>query len=133
MKLLADTNRTTDGRLTLEIPWVEYIRSQGYTLQEYVAVHTAASNSRDGAHVVAKVKTYKYPKNNALLDVADPEHTVTVWVCSCEDFTYNKSVDPSEDMSITPGDVESCSHIQSVSKVQRALDDESQEGLNSYE
>ena len=111
MKLLADTDNTIDGQLTLKIPWVDYLRSHGYTLRAYRDIRVVESNSRDGCHVCAKIATYRYPKNSALLDIADESHQCEVFVCSCEDFTYNKSADVSQD-DILADDCSSCKHIK---------------------
>lgn len=122
MKLLAETNKTMDGRLTLEIPWVEYLRSQGYTIREYQDIRVVESNSRDAGHVVAKIATYRYPKNSALLDIAADSHQIELYVCSCEDFTYNKSVDVSE-KDVMPDMCSSCRHIKQEFREERAEDD----------
>jgi len=129
MKLLADTDRTQDGRLTLKIPWVDYLRTQGYTLRAYEELHCVESGSRDACHIVAKIQTYLYPKNSALLDIANENHQLSVWCCSCEDFTYNKSVNVGEDIDITPDQCDPCKHIKSVSKVEKARSDENQDTL----
>ena len=127
MNILTKTEQTHDGRLTIKIPWVEYLRNQGYTLRAYEEIRVVESNSRDGCHVVAKIATYRYPKNSALLDIADETHQCDIYVCSCEDFTYNKSVDISEP-DILPDQCSSCKHIKREFRETRA-EDESQETL----
>ena len=127
MKLLSDYT-TQDGQIVVEIPWLEFLRSQGYRIREIKELHTVHSESREGSHIVVKIETYRYPQNHDLLDVANENHQISVWACSCEDFSYNKSVDVSKP-DISPDMAQACKHIQACSKVERAKSDDRQATL----
>lgn len=119
-----ETGLTEDGQLVMEPGYINYLRSQGYLIDSVQEIHTADSSRDDMAHLVVKIGTFEYPKDHPALDYA--EHSVSLWVCDCEDFRYRQSVDLSE---ASPGECGACKHIKEVDKVQRALNDEDQSTL----
>ena len=125
-ELSADSRTTVDGQLVLEPEWVDYLRSQGYSVDAINEAHTVESTSRDISHLVVNISTYDKPKDSPSLDVVADE--VDLWVCSCEDWQYNQSADVSEDM-VKPSDSGRCKHILSVDRVERAKNDENQAEL----
>jgi len=133
MNLNADnlnTRTNLDGEIVVEPSYIEYLRENGYAIEGVNESHCVPSGSREMGHVVMNITTYLHPKDSPLLDVA--EHEIGLWVCDCWAFR-NDSANVAGDAGITPDQSAPCSHIKHVSKVQRALEDESQEGLNSYE
>lgn len=122
-ELSAETDTTDTGRIIAEPPWIEYLRQQGYIIEGINEAHCVPSNSRDMSHLVVNITTYDKPRDryDAVEDVIESG----LWICSCEDFTYNKAADVSENM-VQPSDSGRCKHILSVSKVERAKDDDSQ-------
>jgi len=116
---------TQEGTPTLLPKPVYYLQQNGYTIEGIDEVHTVDRDTSDTAHVVMQIQTYQYPRDDSRLDVA--EHGVSVWVCDCGEFVYRQWPDLREDYS--PVDAGSCVHIQEVSKVERAQNDENQETL----
>lgn len=117
---------TSDGQLVVEPNYVEFLRSQGHTIEGVTELSFPESSSRDVCHMVVKVDTYELPKGHPSLDYE--EHRITIPVCSCEGFRYTYSADVS-DPEVFPTDCEPCPHIESVDKVTRAQNDENQESL----
>lgn len=107
--LEADT--TLDGQITLEPQYLQYIRENGYRVEDIHEAHTVASESSDGAHLVLKVETYEYPMNHPDLDLA--AHERTFWVCDCGDFTHRQSVNVAE-KTLANNDIGRCKHIEAV-------------------
>jgi len=129
-RLITDnlTREQTAEGLVLEPSYLGFLRSQGYTIREYVREFTVSSESRDASHLVMQVDTYLYPKDDPLLDIANPEHQCTIWVCGCWDFRKNKSADVRMRETL-PTDTQACKHIREISKVQKAKADENQQQL----
>lgn len=127
-ELITDCIRheSTPSGLIQEPQYVDYLRTQGYTIESIVESHREESQSRDGCHMVLKIETYLYPVNHPRLDYE--QHRITLWVCSCEGFTYQYAADVST-ADIRPTDCDSCPHIERVSKVERAKADDNQETL----
>jgi hypothetical protein len=123
-KTTAETDTTNDGRIIQEPAYCQYLREQGYTIDAVIEAHSVPSSSREKSHVVVQIQTYNYPRNHPELDVVEDE--IKLWVCSCEDFTYNQGADVSESM-VQPSDCGRCKHVKSVSKVQKAKADDQQE------
>jgi hypothetical protein len=123
-KLSAEISTTQDGRIIIEPGYVDYLRNQGYIIEEIEEVHSVESNSRDMSHLVVRIATYDKPRDryDALDDM------IGLWVCSCEDFQYNQSADVSEDM-VKPSDSGTCRHIRSVDMVEQAKQDDNQTEL----
>ena len=92
---------------------------------EVIESYAVPSNSRDGvAHVVRRVEAYKRPWQEC--DVSSDDDRVECWICSCEDFEYNRW--PSDG---TIPDLESlpqCKHAN-VLKHEKAQNDEQQTEL----
>jgi hypothetical protein len=122
----AETSITQDGRVVLEPAYCAYLREQGYTIDDVIEAHSVPSNSREKSHVVVQIQTYNYPRNHPELDVVEDQ--TEIWVCSCEDFQYNKSADVSESL-VSPSQCGTCKHISSVSKVEKAKSDDKQRSL----
>jgi len=123
-ELSAEISTTQEGRIIIEPGYVDYLRNQGYIIEEVEEAHSVDSNSRDLSHVVVRIATYDEPRDryDALEDM------ISLWVCSCEDWQYNQSADVSEDM-VKPSDSGECRHILSVDCVERAKNDEKQTQL----
>jgi len=126
-KTLINTELTNEG-VILEPQYLGYCRSQGYQIDEIKERHTVPSSDGEHAHLVYKIGSYQYPKGSSLLDVADPEQQIEVWVCSCADFRFNQSADV-RDATVSPDDSGTCRHILEVSRVEKARRDESQATL----
>lgn len=123
-ELSAEIGTTQDGRIVIEPDYVDYLRNQGYLVEEVEEAHSVASNSRDMSHLVVRLVTYDEPRSqyDAIEDM------ISLWVCSCEDFTYNQAADVSEDM-VKPSESGVCRHIKEVSKVEKAKNDDKQRSL----
>ena len=115
-----------DGQIIIEPDYLDFLRTEGYTIEEINEIHVEESNSRDKAHLVLSVDTYEYPVNNPELDFE--AHRTTLWVCSCEDYRYNRSVDVSKD-GVKPTEAGVCKHIKECNKVKKAQEDEQQTSL----
>lgn len=113
---------TNDGQVTIEPGYLKYLRSNGFTIEGVGSVHTVPSDSRDMAHIVMRIQTYEYPKNDPKLDYA--AHALEIEVCDCWDYRQNSN-DVSEGEK--PGG--SCKHIKECFKTVRAQEDENQESL----
>jgi hypothetical protein len=122
----AETSITQDGRIIIEPAYCQYLREQGYTIDDVIEAHSVPSSSREKSHAVIQIQTYNYPRNHPELDVVEDE--IELWVCSCEDFQYNQSADVSESM-VKPSECGACRHIKSVSKVEKAKSDDKQRSL----
>ena len=120
MKTDTVDEETPHGALVIEPEYLDYLRTNDYSVLELLEAHAVPSNSRELMHVVTKIETYEKPESDSDLDiVAD---TVQIWVCSCEDFQYNQSADVSESMA-KPSQCGQCKHIRAVSKVEKAKAD----------
>ena len=113
-------------QVVVEPEYLEYLRSHGYPILDVTDVQIAASESRDLAHVVCRIKTYEYPKGHEKLDVA--AHEAEIAVCSCEDYQYNQAPDVSEH-GTKPTDGSTCKHCRRAYKAIRAQNDDRQETL----
>jgi len=119
-----ETERTLDGQLVVEPSFVKYLRSQGYQVEGIEELHAVESESdEEKGYAVAKVKTYLFPSDDPLLDVA--EHGISIWTCSCWDFREN-SPDVSQP-DVTPADTEPCKHVKKCDKSVKASQDEQQQ------
>lgn len=119
-----ETGLTQDGRLTIEPGYLGYLRTQGYQIDQLKELHAVDSDSSEKAHIVAKVGTFEYPKDHPALDYA--EHSIDLWACDCWSFRTEHSVDLTES---SPAGCSACKHIETVSKAEKAKQDESQETL----
>jgi len=125
-ELSAECEVEADGTVTVEIPWVEFLKTQGYRVDAINNVQTVDSGSRDMTHLVAQIQTYDKPFNSAELDLVEDE--ITVPVCSCEDFTYNQGASVDESM-IKPSQSGTCRHLRAAYKAIHAREDENQTEL----
>jgi len=125
-ELSAECAVQSDGSVELNIPWVEYLKTQGYRVDAINNVQTVDSDSRDLTHLVAQIQTYDKPFNSPELDLVEDE--ITVPVCSCKGFTYQYGADVSESL-ISPSQSETCPHIRKTFKAIRAQEDSNQETL----
>ena len=116
---------TSDG-LVIEPEYVDFLRTQGYTIEGVNDIACVKSNSRDVQHLVVKVDTYEYPINHPELDFE--KHQVTIPVCSCEGYRYQYSADVSKH-NVSPTDSKACPHIKQVDKIAKAKADNMQESL----
>lgn len=109
-----------DGKVVVEPQYVEYLREFDYRIEEINELHAVESSSSDRGHIVAKIQTYDKPTTAG--DYLD--HGVELWCCDC--WAYRQSSADVSKPDVTPSDSGTCKHIQSVSKVQRAENDENQ-------
>jgi len=109
-----------DGRLVIEPQYVEYLREFDYRIEEIKELHVVESSSSDSGHIVAKIQTYDKPEKAS--DYLD--HSIDLWCCDC--WAYRQSSADVSEPDVTPSDSGTCKHVTSVSKVQRAENDESQ-------
>jgi len=124
--LSADVTTDESGSIVLEIPWVDYLKAQGYRVEGINNVQTVDSGSRDLTHIVAQIETYDKPFGDDSLDLVEDETTVPV--CSCENFTYEQGAEV-EDSMITPSQSSTCKHLRKAFKAIQAREDESQTEL----
>jgi len=122
-ELSADVS-VEDGSINLEIPYVKFLKSNGYKIDAISHEQLVASSSRDLQH--ARVTTYDEPFGSENLDLVEDE--IELEVCSCEGFTYTHGADVSESL-ISPSQSKSCPHIRKAFKTVRAANDEQQETL----
>jgi len=123
--LTVELAQTQEGeRIVVEPQYIEYLRSQGYTIKSIDELHTVASESHDGVgYVVMQITTYKYPKGHPELDLVADELQLNA--CSCWSFRQNSN-DVAEN-GTQPGG--SCKHTRDVFREQRAKEDNSQTEL----
>ena len=90
---------------TIQHRRVDQLRSMNYR-PEYERVHAVPSNNQNHAYLPAEVRCLDTPYRPEI-DVV--EHYVTVYVCSCDDFWFNRSmgIDSGE---ITPDEMGVCKH-----------------------
>ena len=112
------------GELVIEPQYVKFLRANDYTIESINEVHTVESESEpDKAYLVVNITTYDYPKDHPELDVV--EHERDVWACSCWSYRQNSN-DVSNGLVKPDG---SCKHVNQVSKVKRAKNDNNQDTL----
>ena len=118
------TVESYDNVVRVEPQYIEYLRSHQYEIVGITEAHAVESASNpDTAHVVMKVVTYDKPKTAS--DYLD--YPIELWVCDCWAFREG-SADVSESL-VKPTQSDPCRHIQAVSKVKKAENDDSQETL----
>jgi len=120
---------TKDG-VVIEPEFLEYMRGQGYVIHKVLETHTVDSHSRDGSHLVLKAKVHQWDRGHPSCDLADEKQQVDMWLCGCEDWQYNQSVDISEPDK-TPDMCGSCKHVRRVSREERAKQDPNQDTLTA--
>jgi hypothetical protein len=125
--LITTANRP-DG-VVLEPSYITYLRNQGYNIRDITARMSVPSSDGEHAYLLYKIKTYVFPKNSSLLDIADESQQIEMWVCSCPQFRFRETVDVSNGIDVTPDQCGHCKHIRSVDKVARAENDDQQETL----
>lgn len=116
---------TQEGTPTILPKPIYYLQQNGYQIESINEVHTVHRDSSDTGHVVFKIETYEYPKNDPRLDVA--AHRVQIHTCDCWSYLTDHWPDLREDNK--PSQAGACVHIQEVSKVEKAKSDENQETL----
>jgi hypothetical protein len=125
--LITTANRP-DG-VVLEPSYITYLRNQGYNIRDITARMSVPSSDGENAYLLYKIKTYVFPKQSSLLDIADESQQIEMWVCSCPQFRFRETVDVSNGIDVTPDQCGHCKHIRSVDKVARAENDDQQETL----
>lgn len=104
----------------------EFLRDSGRPIEDIKTVYNGVSLKEDGdkGYIVCEIETLEYP-----LDMADAaEDQVSVWCCSCPDYTYRRSPDLRENER--PSQADECVHIKKCKRKERqAVDDESQTQL----
>jgi len=106
------TDTTREGRVVIEPEYLEFLRSQGYLIEDISELHAVPSTSQEMIHLVAKIETYRYPRGSPKLDVVGDK--VELWTCDCGDFQHRRSADVS-DPNIDPTQSGECQHIMMVS------------------
>jgi len=125
---LIETANRPDG-MVVEPSYVTYLRNHGYNIREVKEKHTVQSSSGESAYLVYKISTYLFPKNSALLDIADESQQIEMWVCSCPQFRFRETVDISEAVDVSPDQCGTCKHCEQVDKSLKAANDEAQDTL----
>jgi len=129
MKLNADNltvDTTADQKITIEPEYLAFLRSQGYLIEQVLEANCVQSESdSETAHIVVKVQTYQYPRDNPRLDLIEDEHTITV--CDCWAYRQD-SVDVREE-TLAEGTLPICKHIRKLYREARARNDEQQATL----
>ena len=120
-----DIEATPDGIL-IEPSYVEFLRSQGYNIDDVSDVRVVPSTSRDVGHVVMRITTTDKPPGHPESDVVADKTEIAV--CSCENFQFRQSVDVSE-KTLAEGHLGTCKHITSAYREERAKADKSQNTL----
>jgi len=124
------TRKTTLDGIVCEPSYVSFLRSQGYAIEEVLETHTVHSNSEDCSYVIHKIQTYAFPKGSALLDVANEDQQIEMYVCSCPGYRFHKTVDVSNGPDVTPDQCGECTHIKQVMPAHRkAMQDDNQDTL----
>jgi len=126
--ILIETKNRPDG-IVLEPSYVTHLRTQGYNIRNVKERHTVPSSSGEHAYLLFKLETYQFPKNSALLDVADESQQIELWVCSCPQFTFRERAEISAGVEITPDQSGHCKHCEEVDKSLKAANDEQQDTL----
>jgi len=116
---------TNTQQVTIEPSYLNYLREHGYTIDSLNEVHTVQRDKTKTPHLVVSIATYDLPKDHPNLDYAND--SVDLWVCDCADFTYRRAADVSDGKR--PSESEPCVHINLISKVERAMSDDSQDTL----
>jgi len=115
-----------EGKIAIEPSYLDYLRSHGYVLEDVKNVQVIPSNSRDAAHIVCEVETYDYPQGHDKLDIA--ADSLSIKICSCEDYQHNQSVDVSE-RPLKEASAGSCKHLKSAYRAEKAKADDAQDTL----
>jgi hypothetical protein len=125
---LVEIRNTPEG-VIMQPSYVGYLKSSGYQIREINDTHTVQSSSGDCSYLVWNIGTYPFPANSSLLDVADENQQIDLWVCSCPQWRFRESVDVTTGVEITPDQCGTCKHIEQCDKTVRAREDDSQETL----
>ena len=115
---LIDDHVSTDGATVRFDVLTELEQAHHNPEIQQLRVHP--SDSRAGAHVLAEVEVLDVPVEEA--DAV--EDTLTRWVCSCEDFWFNR-VDFDQPVS----EWGECKHIRNEVRAKRAAADDDQATL----
>jgi len=123
--LTVELAQTQEGeRIVVEPQYIEYLRSQGYTIKSVDELHTIASESHDGVgYVVMQVRTYAYPKGHPELDLV--AHEIQIPVCDC--WSYRQNSNDVANEGVQPGG--SCKHCRSIFREEQAREDDSETEL----
>lgn len=117
---------TNDGKVIREPQIIQYLRQNGYTIEEVVEAHTVPSDSDpELVHDVLLIHTYEWPTNHPKLDYE--AHQIAVFTCDC--WAYRSESPDISEPEVTPDMLPTCKHIKGISKVERAKDDNQQTTL----
>jgi len=123
------TTRNAPSGIVVEPSYITYLRNQGYTIEDVIEKHSVPSSDGESSYLVYLIQTYLFPKNSALLDVADESQQIELWVCSCPQFTFRERAEVSAGVEITPDQCGTCKHCEQVDKSLKAANDDQQETL----
>jgi len=101
---------------------VSQLKANNYN-PEYVETRTVSSESSDREYLLGQLRVLSVPFE----DADSSKDTVTAWVCSCDDFYYNRSAGVEDGGS--PTEMGECKHITSAVKSRRAMADDQQASL----
>lgn len=116
---------TDAGEANIEPAYLNFLRDNGYSVDELLEAHAVKRSESEVAHLVLKVQTYSKPMSHPELDLT--EDRISLYCCDCSDFRYRKAADVSD--GVSPTECGPCAHIKSVSKVENAKADDSQTEL----
>jgi hypothetical protein len=106
----------------------EFLRDGGYPVEDIPTVYNGVSLKEDGnsGYLVMEVETLDLPLDHDLSDAT--EDKVSIWVCSCPDFSYRRAPDLSE--GERPSESGTCDHIDRCKRKERQeVDDDNQTTL----
>jgi len=115
---------TNTQQATIEPSYLNFLRSEGFTIDGLNSVHTVQREKNKTPHLVLNVTTYDKPSDHPNLDYVNDK--IELYVCDCWSYR-NNSADVSNGEK--PSESEPCTHIKRVDKVQRARNDAAQDTL----
>jgi len=111
------------GEIMVEPQYIQFIRENGFTIDGIEDVRVIPSESdKEKAYFVAKVETYRKPKDHPELDVIEDQ--ITLPVCSCWAYRQN-----SHDVTKNMEPHGRCKHIEQTYMVEKAKNDNNQTTL----
>jgi hypothetical protein len=113
------TRLNSNQEMVVEPSFIGFLRNEGYTLDGIEELYSVPSESEKGkSHLVGKVQTYKLPKDHPDLDIIEDQ--CSIWVCDCWSYRQSSELNPPRG---------NCKHVRSISKTEKAKEDENQETL----
>lgn len=113
--------------IILDLTVLQYLREAGYNVEKVHSLHTVKRANSDTGHVVVEADVTTLPTDHPEFDAV--EDVTTMFVCDCWDYLSNRWPDLRE-VSMHPQDAGSCVHIRTVSREEKARNDENQTELD---